>query len=203
MKSLTFYIILTLLFSGPVIAQTSNKTRLGVKAGLSLSTLGSGSGFSYEYKPGIQGGLFFIVPLTETVYFSPQLLFTQKGGKVNNTVVFNTTVSLDRRVQYLDIPLLFGFKVHPKVAIVAGLQVSKLVGANTRATSGSNLTVTSKYDGDLKRTLIGGNLGLTYIINDNFDFNLNFINDFAHLAKKNYDTGERNSAFAFTIACKF
>lgn len=107
--------ILLLILTGisGVAKAQADRVHFGVKAGVSLMTLGSaksnGSTANFSYKPGLQAGIFYEIPLGKDVVFSPQLLYTQKGGKINNGSLFGVQYTSTTSLNYLDIPLLFGF----------------------------------------------------------------------------------------------
>lgn len=201
--SLTLAFVAVLGFAGKTNAQSS--TRVGLKAGLTYMTLGSatsnGISVNYDFRPGFQGGITFEAPLSESVSFNPQLLYTQKGGNVNTTIS-GINFKGFTQVNYLDLPLLFGFKANPKLAFFAGPQVSFLMSTKTVATV-NNTTVTSTDKTGVKSTLLGGNLGAGYEISNNVGINLNYLFDFGHAGEGSNDTGERNSGFALTLGYKF
>jgi outer membrane immunogenic protein len=201
--SLTLAFVAVLGFAGKTNAQSS--TRVGLKAGLTYMTLGSatsnGISINYNYRPGFQGGITFEAPLSESISFNPQLLYTQKGGDINTTIS-GITITGYTQVNYVDLPLLFGFKATPKLAFFVGPQVSFLMSTKSVATvMGSTATSTDKTG--IKNTLLGGNLGAGYEINDNLGINLNYLFDLGHAGEGSNDTGERNSGFALTLGYKF
>lgn len=190
-------------FAGKTYAQS--KTSIGVKAGLTYMTLGSatsnGISINYNYRPGFQGGVTFEAPLTESISFNPQLLYTQKGGDINTTIS-GINITGYTQVNYLDLPLLFGFKATPKLAFFVGPQVSFLMSTKSSVTVMGNTTTSADKTG-VKNTLLGGNLGAGYEISNNVGLNLNYIFDFGHAGEGSNDTGERNSGFALTLGYKF
>jgi len=207
MKNLTLSLTLAFLavlgLAGKTNAQSS--TRVGLKAGLTYMTLGAatsnGISINYDYRPGFQGGLFVETPLSESVLFSAQALYTQKGGNVNTTIS-GITFKGSSTVSYIDVPVLLGFKANPKLAFYVGPQVSFLMSTKSVLTiNGTTTTDTDKSS--LKSTMFGGNIGAGYEITDNVGINLNYIADFGHAAKKAFDAGERNSGFILSLGVKF
>jgi len=142
-------------FAGKSNAQSS--TRVGIKAGLTYTTLGTGtsSGLSinYDYRPGFQGGLFVETPLSESVLFTAQALYTQKGANVNTTIS-GTTFTGSTTVSYIDVPVLVGFKANPKLAFYVGPQVSFLMSTKSVLTI-NGVTGTDTDKSPLKSTVFG------------------------------------------------
>jgi len=190
-------------FAGKSNAQSP--TRVGIKAGLTYTTLGTGTSnaisISYDYRPGFQGGLFVETPLSETVLFTAQALYTQKGGDVNTTIS-GFTFKGSSTLNYIDVPVLIGFKANPKLAFYVGPQVSFLMSTKTVLTI-NGVTGTDTDKSTLNSTLFGGNIGAGYAITDNVGINLNYITDFSHAAKTAYSAGEKNSGFILSLGYKF
>jgi outer membrane immunogenic protein len=190
-------------------AQT-NKTRFGVKIGADLMTLGSasGSGISavYNYRPGFQGGFYVETPLSAKVIFSPQLLYAQKGGNFIGSIS-GINVTGSSQVNYIDLPILFAFKLESNLSFFAGPQVSFLLSQQTIATatlSGMSSTKTDNSTDGLRKTVFGLNLGAGYKFNENIGVNLHYVVDLQNAAETgSNDTGEKNSGFALTVGFLF
>jgi outer membrane immunogenic protein len=202
--SITLAFVAVLGLAGKTNAQSS--TRVGLKAGLTYMTLGAatsnGVSINYDYRPGFQGGITFEAPLSESISFNPQLLYTQKGGNAIATIM-GINVDVKTQVNYIDLPLLFGFKANPSLSFYAGPQVSFLMSQKTVAIVTGYPPATSTETDDLQKTAVGGNIGAGYAITNNVGINLNYMFDFGHAGKGSNDTGERNSGFALTLGYKF
>lgn len=192
--------------SANTIYAQSNKTKFGIKAGVSLMTLGAatsnGVSVNYNHRPGFQGGIFTETSLSNSILFTAQALYTQKGGNVNTTIS-GINFKGSTQVDYIDVPLLVGVKANSKLAFYFGPQVSFLLSQKTvmTASNGANSTSTDKTG--LKSTLFGGNIGAGYKFTDNVGINVNYIFDFSNAAEKAYDSGEKNSGFLFTLGYSF
>jgi outer membrane immunogenic protein len=190
-------------------AQENN--RIGIKAGVSMMTLGSsttnGISINYDYRPGLQIGLFGETPLSKAVTFSPQVLFTQKGGNAKATIS-GITFDYKSEITYLDIPFLFGFKPQPSLTFFVGPQVSFISSQKTTMeTSGPGIQESQSSTGTegLRKVLFGGNIGAGYNFNKKLGINLNYIFDFNHTFDGSVaeDTGEKNSGFVLSVSCLF
>ncbi len=182
-----------------------SKTQVGIKAGVSLMTLGAatsnGVSINYDFRPGFQGGMFIEAPLSSSISFSPQVLFTQKGGNVNTTIN-GVNIKGFTQINYIDVPLLVGFKASPNLAFYVGPQVSFLLSQKDMVTVGSTTTTNTTTTGT-RKTNFGANIGAGYKFNENIGLNINYIYDFSHAAEQAYSNGERNSGFVFTLGYTF
>jgi len=192
-------------------AQT--KTRVGITAGVNYTTLGtaisSGISFKYDYRAGFQGGVYAEQPLSEDITFTPQIIFSQKGGNINTTIS-GITLKGTTQTNYLDIPLLFDFKMKSGISLFAGPQVSLLLSqtstANASSPSGGSSSGSSSSTDGFRKTLFGGNLGIGYKFTDNINAKLHYLIDLQHTFDGSAgasDDGEKNSGFALTLGYSF
>lgn len=209
MKSFILSITLAataIIFGANVTYAQNNKTKVGIKAGVSLMTLGAatsnGVSVNYNYRAGFQGGLTLESSLSDGILLNTQILYTQKGGNVNTTIN-NINFQGGTQVDYIDVPLLIGFKANQKLAFYIGPQVSFLLSQKTSLVASNGASTTSTDKTGLKKSLFGGNIGAGYKFTDNVGLNVNYIFDFANAAEKAYDSGEKNSGFVFTLGYSF
>jgi outer membrane immunogenic protein len=185
----------------------SMKPRVGIKAGANVTTMGKyevgGATYDYDYQFGFQGGLFADLPLASQVSFMPQVLYSQKGGKVKATVGA-TTGELKSKINYLDVPLLIGFKPCAEFTIFAGPQVSFLLSQSTDTyVNGASVSTTNSTD-DLRKSQIGGNVGVSYNFNSNVSLSANYSMDFNSVANDNINQGKtKNSGFGLALGYSF
>ena len=190
--------------AGKTYAQKS-QTRVGIKAGLSLTTLGAatsgGVSVNYDYRPGFQGGVFLEAPLSSSISFNPQVLFTQKGGNINTTIS-GVKITGSTQLNYIDVPLLMGFKANTNLTFYVGPQISFLLSQKDIYTVGASTTTNTSTTG-ARSTLFGGNLGAGYKFTDNVSLNANYIFDFSDAAEAASSNGEKNRGFVFTLGYSF
>lgn len=211
---LSFTIICVSVFAGinKTFAQNT-KPHVGFKVGVDEMTFGSisdnGGKGNYSYRTGLQIGLYADVPLSGSISFIPQVLFSHKGGKLKGAITIpNGGVITEGEIDYFDVPLLVGFKPIPKLTIGAGPQVSFFSSQNTTTETfgGFDGVIGHNYtDDSFRKVLIGGNVGIGYNVYKNFDVNLNYTRDFQSPGKSNYTlvNGESNSGFALTVSYLF
>ncbi len=200
-----FCMALTTVFN--TTSAQSTKPTFGIKAGANVTTLGKyevgGTAYDYDHKFGFQGGVFADLPLTSQVSFMPQALYSQKGGNVKATVG-TTTGELRTKINYLDVPLLIGFKPCPEVTISAGPQLSFLLSQSTDTYVNGASTSNNNSTTDLRKSLIGGNIGVGYNFNSNVSLNANYTMDFKSVANDNINQGKtKNSGFGLALGYAF
>lgn len=185
----------------------SGKPTIGIKAGASLTTLGTfeagGSNYSYDYKPGFQGGVYADLPIANGFSFMPHVLYSQKGGNLKATVG-NTTGEIKTRLNYLDVPLLFGYKPAADVTLFAGPQVAFLLSQSSESYANGTSLGTDNSTNNLRKSLIGGNVGVGYNVNSNVSINANYAFDFDKAATDNQNQPRvKNSGFGLSLGYSF
>ena len=209
MKKLIILSALGLTLTAGLNTATAQSTtpRIGIKAGANYMTLGQleagGATYNYDYRFGFQGGLMADLPLSSQLSFMPQVLYAQKGGTVKATVG-GTTGEIKTRINYLDVPLLIGFKPSPEVTLFAGPQVAFLLSQSSDTyVNGAATSNTTNTDG-LRKNAIGGNVGIGYNINNNVSLTGNYVFDFDKAANDNAAQSKaKNSGFALSLGYSF
>jgi outer membrane immunogenic protein len=210
MKKLIFLpaiVCMAIMGSINIAHAQSMKPRLGIKAGANLMTLGkyeaAGTTFDYDHRFGFQGGLFADLPLASNLTFMPQVLYSQKGGTVKATVGA-TTGEIKSRVNYLDVPLSVGIKPTPDITIFFGPQVSFLLSQTSDTYVNGAATTTSTDTKDLRKSMIGGNVGIGFNLNSNVTLNANYTMDFQSVGNDNINQGKtKNSGFGLGLGYSF
>jgi hypothetical protein len=184
------------------------KVRFGIKAGVDLMTQGSfvdnysGRSEGYQYRAGFQAGLCSVVTISNKIDFIPQILYTQKGATALKPFLVESDaigqVMYENRINYLDVPLLIGFKSQPGFTLFIGPQVAFLLSQKTSLYN----TTTTGTDG-LKSEVISGNLGLGFAAGPDVSINLIYNRDFQRTAKGDVNGTERDSGLAFTVSYLF
>jgi len=111
-----------------VASKVVPKVTIGAKIGMNMQKF-NGSGFDTKYKSGILGGVFVSVDRKKMGIRVEGLLKTAKY------TVYNTTAKVN--AVYVDVPLLFEYKIVPRIWIQAGPQFSSMLSA--KSSNGSDL----------------------------------------------------------------
>lgn len=132
MKNFKLIAIGISLISTSIFAQDEtdfrSKLTMGLKAGANYSNVydSQGEDFEAEAKLGFAGGVFFSIPLGESIGVQPEILISQKGFKATG-VLLGSDYKFTRTTTFLDVPLLFALKPIGVLTILAGPQFSYLL----------------------------------------------------------------------------
>lgn len=199
----------SLAFQSDVKAQAASgdQIRFGIKAGANLSKFGelkfADEYYNSKHKVGFQAGVYAEIPLGASFAFLPEATFTQKGGKVEETVL-GTTGKIESTVNYIDVPFMIGFRATPELTIFAGPQVSFLVSQKTTFHVNGEEQDDDTSTDNLSKSLAGGAAGIGYRIGDNLNINARYMMDFQNASKE--DIGQdraKNSGFALSLGYSF
>jgi hypothetical protein len=102
---------------------------LGIKAGANFATLNSSGGDpgfnpDWESITALHAGLYANYFFGETIGIQPEILFSQKGSKVED-------IDLENKLTYIDIPILLRVQFLKILSVHAGPQFSFLTSAKS------------------------------------------------------------------------
>ena len=185
----------------------SVKPRFGITAGSNLTSIGqfqSGNvNYNSDYMFGFKGGIFADLPFTSTFGLMPQVLYSQKGGKISETVA-GTNGQIKVRTDYIDVPVLFAFKPSPEITLTAGPQMAFLLSQSTDISVNNTASPTITDTKDFRKSIIGGNVGIGYNFNSMVSLNANYMFDFQSMANDNVNQNNaRNRGFGLAIGYSF
>ncbi|MFD1470590.1 porin family protein [Hymenobacter caeli] len=170
---------------------------LGLKAGVSLTDFVGADVNGYTGRFGFHAGGFANVGLTRLVAFQPEILYSQKGAKVNGNSDYGT------RLHYIDVPLAFHVNTDG-FFFEAGPQVGFLVAAKAEAGSAS-VDVKDAY----KSVDFGYLLGLGYQLKHGLGLGLRYNGAFTNFPNSStvgnvtVQPRARNSAFQLYATYSF
>lgn len=187
-------------------ASAQDRIKFGIKAGLNYSDIVKGDGnnnFDTEAKAGFNAGVTVEIPLIAGLQFTPEVLYAQKGYK--NTYSYGT---FKQTTNFIDVPILFAFRLGSSFNIVAGPQVSFLMSTKNKFENGFGTVEETQVENDsdrFKKSLVAGVIGFRYDVNDKFDIHARYAIDF----QKNNENGTqytpeyRNQVYSVGIGIKF
>jgi hypothetical protein len=118
------------------------QVRFGLKAGGNLANM---DGFDKsKMRWGVNAGPILQVNLAKTFFIQPELLYSLKGFQSPNDAPYfsdTSTVSLN----YINLPVLFGFRATPNFSIKLGPEIGHLFSAKSN-TDGRSRDLSSIYD---------------------------------------------------------
>jgi hypothetical protein len=169
---------LLLLFTCFVLLQTLNaqqaEKRFGFRAGVNVSNMDFSKGVpptptKTSWSTGINIGFLMSVPIINRLYFQPEYLYLQTGGKVKNS---DSTYKFN----YLSLPLLVRLQLHEKFSVLAGPQFDILINAK-RSASGTSENITH----DTEERGINAVAGVEYHFYSSFSLTARYIRGFNHI----------------------
>lgn len=187
-------------------ASAQDRIKFGIKAGVNLADIIKDDGnnnFDTEMKTGFNAGVTVEIPLVAGLQFTPELLYAQKGYK--NTGTFGT---FKQTTNFIDVPILFAFRLGSSFNIVAGPQVSFLLSTKNKFENGfgtAEQTIVEDDSDRFKKSLVGGVIGFRYDVNDRFDIHARYALDF----QKNNENGDsytpeyKNQVYSIGVGVKF
>lgn len=107
--------------------------KLCFKVGAINSTIYNSRGINEfpKNRANITFGSFFYVPINKRFVFQPELLLSRRGFTANGTIAGNN-YTLKRSSDYLDVPLLLGYKPENFMTLFIGPQFSRLLHQTDR-----------------------------------------------------------------------
>jgi Outer membrane protein beta-barrel domain len=125
--------ILLIVFSFSIFVNKAySQFTYGVKAGVSWSTTLS-YGDALPYACGLLAGITTDIDLGKHFFISPQLYYAQKGYSFYDGTVY--------RINYLNLPVLFGYKITSHLQVLLGLNLGILL--NSKYDEGDSTIVTT------------------------------------------------------------
>ena len=178
-----FILAISLLTAGVANAQTKTKSstasvgavKFGVKAGVNLANIikTGDNNFKTEFKPGFHAGIFVDIPVVDRLSFAPELVYSQKGYKTTGTSLLGGAYDYNVTTNFIDVPILAKINATPAFHIVLGPQVSFLTSTTTKYQSGSSQyqQTINNENKNLKKSLVGGVIGLGFDISNKVSIN--------------------------------
>jgi hypothetical protein len=212
------------LLVGIAGAARAQEARFGLKAGLGLSSVrGTDVGDGYKYLFGVNGGLMADFGFSDRLSFHPELLYSQKGTKLDYTTSYAnaagtlTVTQIGKgRLHYLDLPLLLRLKASgffleagPQLGYLLA-QRSELTATGTTTYTGSTTTSTiTKTETDdstdgIRRFDVGYIIGIGYQLPQGLEVGLRFNNGFSNSTFDRSSSNKvHNSVFQFQVGYLF
>ena len=209
MKKLFF---LTVAMLGFITTTYAQKINYGIKAGTNFSNI-SGDTEVDNYRVGLYGGLFVEVGLTDRISIQPEVLYSSQGAHETFKTFDASGVSSEEytlRLEYLNVPVMFKYKVYNGLNVQVGPQVGFLLNVDQKTEVGSyGYTLydeTENINEYITDVNFGVNFGLGYEFNNGlfFDgrYNLGAIN-IAQEDNLSKGTELKNHTFQVGVGYKF
>jgi len=181
--------------------------KFGIKAGANMMMAGKldvgGTLYTSKYVPGFQAGFFLDLPLSSSLSFMPEVMYSQKGGKYVGTVA-GTNGEIKSTVGYVDVPVLLGINATPQLQFVLGPQASLLVNQTTTSYVNGEKTGSTSDKDNFRKAIAGGVVGLGYKFTPNVNLNARYSMDFQSASNDDINQDKaRISGFALSLGYSF
>ncbi|WP_291145937.1 porin family protein [Flavobacterium sp. UBA7680] len=207
-------LILSALFLCATAIAQDQKVKVGLKAGLNISTLTCDeSELNSSSKTGFTAGAMVEIPLTKRFSLQPELLYSQQGTKhsFSDKDVINSNYNGTIELNYLNIPVMLKYFVLNGLSLQAGPQLGILFKAKNKYED-NFLGYRNKESFDLSDYSSGidasVNFGLGYQFKDKFYTDLRYNISYSNVFKESdvnrfINNDMKNRVFQVTIGYFF
>ncbi|MBE0424788.1 MAG: PorT family protein [Lutibacter sp.] len=185
MKKMIFVAAIAIFSLVSVNAQTS----FGAKAGLNVANL-IGDVTDNESLIGFNAGVFVEIPLADSFYIQPELIYSTQGAKFDFPIIGST----DLKLNYINLPIMFKYDVANRFYLEAGPQVGFLVAADL-----GDLDVKDSYES----TDFAANFGLSYGFTEKIFAQARYNLGLSNIVKDNGSDKVSNATMSFSLGYKF
>lgn len=192
--------------AGTATAQEADN-HFGIKAGASLTNLvGKDVTSSTNSLIGYHGGLVANIALSERFSIQPELLYSVKGVKTEQSFA-GTTFKATQNLHYVDLPVMLKAKFN-QVFVEAGPQAGVLVRAKSKVEGGSTTEEVSNKD-EFSKLDFGYALGVGYQLESGPMVGFRYNGGITNVAQAEIVGGQRlqakarNSAFQLYVGYMF
>lgn len=174
------------LFIGSLSFAQIGTPKIGIKAGLNVSSISQNGGLSdTSSKIGFNAGLFLNAPISNSFSIQPEVIYNDLGSKVNFGADNKNTYSTN--LGYISVPVMLQFNATPNLYIEAGPEFSFLVSANSKVKDGNgnsgSLNWTDVATDNLNTFNFGIGAGLGYHITNNISINARYTAGITNIGK--------------------
>ena len=173
------------------------QVRFGIKGGYNLSTLiysGTTSLDGEKSKSGFNAGIFADIPFSKSFSLVPELVYSAQGAGFQNSYA-SGSFSYD----YMNIPVLLGYKLSMGLYFETGIQMGILLSANEKSNGTTTGIMYKTYSTDFAWPI-----GFGYQIpNQHFGIDLRYNLGLVNIVKSGSDVNVKNSVFQFGLFYEF
>ena len=171
----------------------------GIKGGVNyVNLVETSSGPSYgDYILAFHAGMFSTVEITEKFSLRPEILYSKKGY---DRALSSSTIDIQiqRRLHYLNLPVLMQFRPLKQLAFLAGPEFGYILAARQDINS-PNFTkeINDMYD----RFDLGLAAGINFLITENLQSEIRYTHGLSDLANNSSILGSnlQNRTFQFSV----
>lgn len=132
-------------------AQQDERTYFGIKGGVNLANIRSGSSFTnddnFDTRTGIAAGGFFHLGLTKAIAIQPEILYSQMGAKFKANTSSALTTDGEVEMNYLSVPVLLKVSPFKVLGLFVGPQIDYYMGGKVTYDDESKDDQNMSYNG--------------------------------------------------------
>jgi len=215
MKKL-FFVAVGLVGLVGVNAQEKTETsQLGIKTNLNVTSFMGDDVKDDNFKLGWSAGLYYHIPVNQTLAFQPEVNFSRVGAKYKNDLVdtdnMTTTYSNSTTLDYIQVPVVL--KIYPggsRFNFEIGPQIGFNVYASNKAkfdtnVNGQTVVTEQKRDisDDVEKVDFGAVAGVGYNITDNVNVGVRYYLGLKDTFKSESNFDAKNQGFSFGVGYSF
>jgi len=198
---------LAVLASAAGVANAQTGIKVGLKGGFNGSTFSGSNSKGSKYKAGFAAGGFVNFGVSDNFSIQPELLYSQKGARIEN--VLGSGLTSKTTLGYLDVPIMFRYNIGEDgkgLFVEVGPQGSFVLHRRDFLEDGNNNQVgASETSTDpLNKVVLGYVGGIGYQITSGLQLGLRYTGDFTQVYKQqNGALNVHNSVFQFQVGYAF
>lgn len=203
---------------GLVAVKAQDKTdtpQLGIKTNLNVTSFRGDDVQDDDYKLGWGAGLYYHIPINQSLAIQPEVLYSRIGAKYKKDYVSqdgnSTTYSNSTTLDYVQVPVLL--KIYPGGSRF-NIEIGPQIGFNTYASNKAKFDTklsTENYNREVKTDLskfvedieYGAVAGLGYNITDHVNFDVRYYLGLNDAFKDGVKTDAKNHGFTFGVGYSF
>ena len=190
-------VILSLaILAGVTGAAQAQSARVGVKAGVNLANVSGKGTEDAKNLVGLSAGLMADLGFSDLLSFHPELLYSQKGFKMESGGVTGQV-----RTSYLDLPLLLRVNADG-LFFEAGPQVGFLIGQKSEISGGGQSYSSTSTDGT-RKVDVGYIAGVGYQLSSGLELGVRYNGGISDLSDPSAGDKTRNSVFQLQLGYLF
>ncbi len=132
-------------------AQQDERTYFGIKGGVNLANIRSGSSFTnddnFDTRTGIAAGGFFHLGLTKAIAIQPEILYSEMGAKFQANTSSALASAGEVQMNYLSVPVLLKVSPFKALGLFVGPQLDYYMGGTLKFDEGEIEEQDLSYEG--------------------------------------------------------
>ena len=185
------------LLAGVASAAQAQEARFGVKAGINLANVTGSDVKNNKNLVGAAVGVMADFSLSDLISLHPELLYSQKGVKLENG-----SATAQSRFSYLDVPLLLRVKADG-LFFEAGPQVGFLIAEKDEVNIPGLGSSTSTSTNGTRKVDVGYIAGVGYQLPQGLELGVRYNGGISDLSDPSSGSKTRNSVFQLQVGYLF